>query len=115
MTTAKVLNEVPISMANLKEDLESIKEREKELNFRANKTLEYLNSITTQKKSKDIIKKLNELQIPRLKEQHIAKIADVIPRNIEELKVILTGYTITVNPSNLKKIVEAVNEFFKKE
>ena len=36
---------------------------------------------------------------------------NVAPKTIDELKVILQGYTITVNNENIKKIADTVNKF----
>jgi DNA-directed RNA polymerase subunit F len=110
----EILEEVPMSMAQLKDELEKVKKRDKELNFRATKTEEYLNQVLEKKAFDDLFKKLTALNIPRLKEQHIYKIIDVLPASVDELKVLLQGYTLTVNNANLKKIVDTVKEFLKK-
>lgn len=113
----KVISETPITMAELKEDLKKIKERDKELNFRANKTEEYLNmfSILEPEKAKELKEKVKKLEVPRLKEEHITKIVDMLPASPEEVKLILQGYTITVNQENLKKIADAVSPYTKKK
>ena len=88
-----------------------IKKRDKELNFRANKTEEYLQHFATLKNSDELLKKLEGLKIPRFKELHIAKIIDVMPQNIEDLKSILKAYPVTVSNDNLKKIMGVVDKF----
>lgn len=115
--TVKVLSETPITMAELKEDLKKIKERDSELNFRANKTEEYLNMFSTMDAGKavDLKAKIKKLDIPRLKEEHMTKIVDMMPATPEEVKSLLQGYTITVNNENLKKISDAVAEFIPKK
>ncbi len=115
MTTANILSERSISMAEVKEDLEKIKKRDKELNFRANKTEEYLNQFVTIKKTEELIKKLGALNIPRVKDQHINKIVDTLPKTVKDLKVVLQNYTLTVNNENMKKIVDAINSFIAKK
>lgn len=109
--TAKIISETPIDLSTLKRELEKIKKRDKELNFRATRTEEYLQHFDTLKSSEELSKKLDTLKIPRLKKIHIIKIADILPKTLDELKVILQGYTITVNSENLKKIVDTVNKF----
>jgi len=52
-----------------------------------------------------------KLNIPRLKEQHVHKLIDLNPTTLNELKVILQSYTITVNNESMKKIVDTINEF----
>ena len=51
MSSLKILEEVPVTLVHLKEDLQRIKKRDEELNFRANKTEEYLNTFSTMKPS----------------------------------------------------------------
>lgn len=115
MTTMKILSERPISMAELKNELENIKKRDKELNFRANKTEEYLNQFVTSQKTDELTKKLAALNIPRLKEQHINKIVDIMPTTIKDLKVVLQNYIVTVNNENMKKIVDTINSIIAKK
>lgn len=115
MADGEVLSEKPINMFELKEELKKIKKRDGELNFRANKTEEYLTQIPSLKKSNELYEKINKLNVPRLREQHINKIIDILPTTVGSLKVILQGYTITVNNENLKKIVNTVNTFIEKK
>ncbi|MBN2454394.1 hypothetical protein JXB11_02505 [Candidatus Woesearchaeota archaeon] len=111
----EILSENPIPISQLKEAVDKIKKRDKEPNFRVNKIEEYLNSFNrlSASKSKELIEKLTKLNIPRMKEQHIYKIADILPINVDDLKAILQPYTITVNNENMKKIVEVVKAYAK--
>ncbi len=113
MTSGKVLNEKPISLVELKEKLKAIKKRDTELDFRAQRTEEYLQSLglLSKKKADELYNKLVALNIPRLKDQHIFKIIEFLPSEPEELKFILSGYNISITNENLKKIVKVVNEF----
>ena len=115
MADMQIISETPVDMYQLKKELERIKKRDNELNFRANKTEEYLNQITTLKNADDLFSKLTHLDIPRLKEHHIHKIIDIAPRTINELKVVLQGYTITINNESMKKVVDTINEFLEKK
>ncbi len=104
----EVLSEKSVNTAELKEHLES----QKDLNFRAQKTLEYLQQTSTLevKKAKSLIKKLEEAGVPRLKELHFNKIVDTLPKTSDDVKTILQGYNITVSNENLKKIADVVVE-----
>ena len=115
MADTQIISENPINIYQLKKELERIKKRDNELNFRANKTEEYLNQIATLKNHEELFDKLMKLNIPRLKEQHIQKIIDIMPTNINDLKVIVQGYTITLNNESMKKIIDVVNEFLEKK
>jgi len=111
MADTQIISENPMNIYQLKKELEKIRKRDNELNFRANKTEEYLNQIATLKNSDEFFEKIMKLNIPRLKEQHIQKIIDITPTTINDLKVIVQGYTITLNNESMKKIVDTVNEF----
>ena len=115
MTDMQVISETPISAYQLKKELEKIKKRDNELNFRANKAEEYLHQIAVLKNADDLFDKITKLNIPRLKEQHISKIIDIAPTTVNDLKVVLQGYTITLNSESMKKIVDTINEFLDKK
>ena len=115
MTDMQIVSEVPINLYELKKDLDRIKKRDRELNFRANRTEEYLNDIAILKNTEELFDKLIKLNIPRLKEQHIHKIIDITPTTLNEIKAVLQGYTVTLSNESMKKIVDAINEFLEKK
>lgn len=109
----KIIEEESINIYELKQELSKIKKRDEELSIRTNKTDEYIKSfaVLTIKDSQDLKKKLEELHVPRLKDTHINKIIDVLPESVDELKVLLQGYVLSVTKDNLSKIVKTVKEF----
>ena len=115
MTDMQIVSETPIDIYQLKKELERIKKRDNELNFRANRTEEYLHQVAAIKNPQELFEKITKLNIPRLKEQHIHKIIDVAPTTVNDLKVVLQGYTITLNNESMKKIVDTLNEFLEKK
>jgi DNA-directed RNA polymerase subunit F len=117
MSSPKVTSETPITMAELKESLDKIRKRDNALNFRAEKTEEYLQNFVTlsEKEAKDLYKKIEALDVPRLRPEHIVKIIDILPASPEEVKLVLQGYTITVTKENLKRISDAIQESVKKQ
>ena len=106
-----IIAENPISTYELKAELEKIKKRDKELNFRAARTEEYLNQIAPPSKVSGLYEKLVKLGVPRLKESHMKKIIDIMPKTVNDLKVVLQGYTVSVSSENVKKIVDTINKF----
>ncbi len=117
MTEAKILEETPISMTQLKDELKGIKKRDTELSFRAEKLSEQLESLSLikQKDAEELFKAIEKLNIPRLKDIHIYKIIDLMPANITELRNIIQGYGLTVTNDNLDKILKAVAEYLPKK
>ena len=115
MADMQIVSEAPMNIYELKKELERIKKRDNELNFRANKAEEYLHQVATLKNADELFDKIAKLNILRLKEQQIHKIIDISPTTINELKVVLQGYTITINNESMKKIVDTINEFLEKK
>ena len=115
MTDMQIISETPINTYQLKKELEKIRKRDSELNFRAARTEDYLNQIATHKNADELFDKIVKLNIPRLKEQHIHKIIEITPTTMNELKAVLQSYTITINNESMKKIVDTINEFLEKK
>lgn len=113
MSRFKIQKEEPMTIAQVQKAIEVIKKRDEELNFRTLKTEEYVNIFAklSLKDSQELFKKLQELDIPRLKDVHIVKLVDLLPVHVEEVKVILQGYTITISQENMKKIAKTIEEF----
>lgn len=59
------------------------------------------------KDAEEIKKKLRGLDITRLNEKHIAKIIDVMPTDVESLKLIFAGET-SVKQEDLEKVLECL-------
>ena len=102
-----VLNQNPVSMIDLKTELEDIKKRDTELNFRSQKVEEYLGQfIQNEKKVYDeIIKKIEALKISRLKPEMLIKILDTLPRTLDDMKNILQGFVVSLSNEDMKKIM----------
>src|SRR3989344_1264981 len=109
----KMQEEVPISIYDLKKEMTKIKKRDEELSVRAAKTEEYLNNfvIIKPKDAEALEEELLKLEVPRLKEVHVKKILDLLPASVEELKVILQGYTLTVNKENMEKMISTLKKY----
>ncbi len=112
MTKPEIIDEKPINMATLKEELKKIKKRDDALNFRAERTEEYLSQFVElkDKETKDLCKKIEALDVPRLKQEHIVKLVDILPVTPDEVKLVLQGYTITVTKENMKRVADAIQE-----
>ena len=112
MSNLKLIKETPISSVELKGKLMAIKARDKEMGTKANKTLEYLNVFASLKlkDAEELKKKIINLNIPRLKDRHIVKILDLMPQDIDSLKILFTGEHITIKQEDLGKIFEAIKK-----
>ena len=112
----KIISQTPVSMADLRSEIERIKKREKEPSIRVTKMEDYMNSLSSlpMAKEKELVEAIRKLEVPRMKDEFIFKIVEMLPKTVEELKMILQGYVISVTADNLKKLVETVNSVIKK-
>jgi DNA-directed RNA polymerase subunit F len=110
MTRPEVLSEEPMTMSELKGEVERIKERDGELGFRGNKAEDYLNTFVklSFKDTTKLIEDIKGLKIPRLGEDIVLKVVDILPKNVEEMKIVLQAYHVTVTKENMQKICDAV-------
>ncbi len=113
MEDAKIISEVPLNTVAVRAFLRKNQKKQKELNYRANKTLEFLNYAVNldENKAAELYDKLQNLKIPRLKDHHIHKIIDIQPLRKEEIKLIFQGYPITITQENMKRIADTVKDF----
>ncbi|MFP4118932.1 MAG: hypothetical protein ACLFTH_02650 [Candidatus Woesearchaeota archaeon] len=113
MAKPTIIDKRPMSIAEVKDVIKKVHERDGELSFRAGKTEEYVNDTAalSKTKSKELVKKIQGLEIPRLKDHQILKIVDLMPQSQEQLKVLLSGFNITVSKDNLKKIMDVVEDY----
>lgn len=98
-----IRNRQALSMAEVQEYLGK-EEKNKDLSVFIKKLVK-LNA----KEAKEMRKKLESLEIMRLKEEDIVKIIDVMPENEAELNKIFNGAGLEENETN--KILDTVKQF----
>ena len=113
MVNPTIIEEKPITLVEVKKDVKKIEKRDEELNYLTGRTKDYVDHFVklTQKKETELIEKLNSLNLTRLKEEHIVKIVDFLPKNVEDLRVVLQAYPLSLPKKDEELIVNAVKEF----
>lgn len=113
----KILEEKPISIYGLKDEIKKIQKRDPVLSLRTGKTEEYINQFTVLKdKEVELLEKdITSMEIPRMKDLHIKKIIDTLPTSVEELKVIMQGYAITMTKENMQKIISSIEKHYQQK
>ena len=109
MTDIDVIEQKPITMAELKAKLDQIKKDRGELNFRAERVHAHLSEFVAKRKTDEIYQKLSALDIIKLRDRHIVKILDVMPEDAESVKILFSGETTSLKQEEIQKIVEIVN------
>ncbi|MFT7615294.1 MAG: DNA-directed RNA polymerase subunit F [Candidatus Woesearchaeota archaeon] len=115
MSNPIILSETSLNVVEVKKEIASIKKRDEELGLRSQRCEEYINQFAklTQKAASEIKEKITSMEVPRMKEEYVNKLIDIMPVNEEDIKVVLSGYGVTVNKDNLKKINDVLDDFRK--
>ena len=108
MTEFELIDETPVSLVELKEILKAVKDTS--LSYRAEKIHAYLELFVSDsvKESKELSEKIINLNIPRLKDRHIIKIIDIMPKDIDSLRLLFSAETLTIKDDDLKKILDVI-------
>ena len=104
-----IIEEKPVTNTQVKEKLVLL-EKEKPLSFRGEKTKEYLSTFVklSPKETEEFVKKIQDLNIPRLKDRHITKIIDVLPQDWDSIRILVSGEPITIKEEDMKRILDVI-------
>ncbi|MCD6576107.1 MAG: DNA-directed RNA polymerase subunit F [Nanoarchaeota archaeon] len=111
MVEYEEIKETFVPISKVKEILEEVKEKtyEQKLAYEHAKKFSKLDA----KKATALIKELSNLEMRKLKDDQIVKIADILPKDIDDLKVILAKSKIQFKEEELQKILEIVKKYEK--
>jgi DNA-directed RNA polymerase subunit F len=112
MAGIEILSENPVTLSEVKAMIEEVKKRDKEIPPRTTKTHEYV-TLFGKKKEKEVQKQKEELEklgISRLKPRHLVKIIDLNPKDMDSLRLILTGENLTLKQEDMEKIIEVMKK-----
>ena len=112
MANPQFFEQKPISLSDVQQIIQSIESRDTELNFLSKKAKEYLQAFVTltPNKKEKLYEKILALNITRLKEEHLIKIMDYLPKDIEELKVVLQAYPLSLSKKDQEAIVKEISQ-----
>ncbi len=113
MRKPEVLEKHPSNMVSTRSELQRIEERDGELSFRGNRTMDYLNEFVQldEDEAEELKEELLDLDIARLKEEFVHKIIDTLPRDMDELEVLLQGYTLSMDEDDMKEVMDIVEDY----
>ncbi len=112
MTNPEIIEEEVMSLTEVKEAIKNIEKRDTELGVLSQRTKDYVNAFAklNQKDHETLSKALEGLDITRLKDEHIKKICDFLPTDIEDLKVVLQAYPVTLTKKDMQTIIDEVKK-----
>lgn len=111
MANPQFIEEKPLSLVEVKASLQAIEKRDEKLNYFSNRAKEYLDNFVILSDNKELYQKLVDLNLTRLKEEHFCKIIDFLPKTLDELKIILQSYPLSLSKKDQEAIVNAIKEF----
>ena len=105
-----IKNKTAVSLIEVKEIL--AEHPQVEDNKRAEAVLRYIKKFakTKPEKSKALLKSLEELDLIKLKREHLVKITDLMPEEAEDLKKIFFGSEVNLDQDDVNSILERVKQ-----
>lgn len=105
-----IKNKTAVSLTEAKEILSEYPQVEE--NKKAEEVLEYIKKFAKSKpdKVKAVIKAIEELDLAKLKREHIVKIADLMPEDAEDLRKIFSGGDVTLNQDEITSILDKIKQ-----
>lgn len=112
MQNYEVISKEPVSGSEV-DEIVNKKGEERELTYREEKIREFLNkfpklSVEDYNKVKE---ELISLEIPRLEEEHIVKIIDIMPKSGTELRAIVSHSGTVLVDDSVTKILEVLTKY----
>ena len=103
--------EKPISLSEVKAKLNKISKEREELNYEQKIALEHAIKFAKLpvNKTKELINELSKDDF--LKENHVYKIADILPKTIDDVKTIFAKERLNLDDNQIKKILEIVAKY----
>lgn len=113
MRSVEVVGKEYVSISEVYAALKKVKDEDR--NYEQKLTWEHVSKFKKLSVSdvKKLRKELEELDLRRLKEEHVTQIIDILPRNVKELKLVLEPMKINVHEDEYKKISEVVSKYVK--
>lgn len=108
----KVLKQELIGPASVLAILEEREKKDKSLEGFAQKVKDSIIKFSKINKAQELklIEALKGLNIARMTDAHIVQIATILPKDIDELKIIFAGSKTTLTQEDLEKIQSAIKQ-----
>ncbi len=115
MPNPQFIEEKSLCLVDVKETLSDIEKRDGQLNYLSTKVKDYVDLFVTlsPKKKEELQKKLMDLNLTRLREDHVAKIIDFLPTTVNDLKIVLQAYPLSMPKKDQESIVQVIQEVAK--
>jgi DNA-directed RNA polymerase subunit F len=101
-----------ISISEVKNILKKIEKDRPEITYEQRIALEHANKFSklTNQKVKDLVKDLMKLDY--IDESHIYKIADLLPKNNDDIKTIFAKERLNLDDAKINEILKIINKYY---
>jgi len=108
----KIIEKTPLTFPELAKVIQGLGKKEERSEIQ-NKILEQAKKSSKFKEDDAVklVEEISDIDIPGLNSAHIVQIADIMPRDLSELKAVLAGSKATISPDNFNKIFEIVKNY----
>lgn len=112
MSNYEIVGTEPLSGAEVMDHIKKC-EKDRELTYREDKIKDYLKKTLKLSKTKfnEAKKKVVALEIPRLEEEHIVKILEIMPQNGTELRSIVSNSGTVLVDESVTQILDVLKEY----
>ena len=114
MATPQFIEEHAIALTDVSDIFNQVEKRDTSLNTRSLKVKEFCETFQSPlgiKKKQELVKKLQDLGLTRIREEHIVKIIDFLPKDSNELKVVLQAYPLSLSKKDQDSIIGVVKDY----
>ncbi|NQV91430.1 hypothetical protein HQ489_03060 [Candidatus Woesearchaeota archaeon] len=108
------VEENTLSLQEVRSILNKVTKRDTELNYRSNKAKEFVDNFAdslNEKQKDELLEKLQGLDLTRLREEHMKKIVDFLPTTVDDLRVVLQAYPLSMPKKDQEAIIDVVKGF----
>ncbi|UCD07779.1 MAG: hypothetical protein JSW41_02310, partial [Candidatus Aenigmatarchaeota archaeon] len=95
----------------IKKEISDPKEQKKKLGYEQKNALEHLRKFSklNEKAKNDMVEELRKIE--KLRERHIESIINMLPQDMDELKLLFANEIVTVSDDDKKKVLSIVKKF----
>ena len=106
----EILDEKPVSMADVKKILEA-KAKDKKLGYEQNNVLEHLRKFCkiSRNNAEQMMEGLRKME--KLKEKHVMLIVNNLPRDLDDMRLLFANERVSLSQDEKKKILDIVKKF----
>lgn len=113
MPELKIAKSHPLTLGQIADEIKP--KAKEEISPIQQKVLDHSVKFSKLNKSQELklTEELKALDVPRMTEEHIATMVNILPAAVSELRIVFAGSKTTIAPENLEKIQQTLSKYEK--